>query len=131
METGEPMEEQMSLASAVKGMAGKIAGFFKSGKAQAAFDAVAALVPKALPIVEIIAEMTPTLADDNLIALFRKHGLPQLESYLALPVELRGVALSRAGRILLGRQAPAGTPNPILDTAVQNAYLAYTTQKST
>ena len=43
----------------LKNVIQKIVSFFVSGKAEAAFNTVADLVPKALPIVREIAALTP------------------------------------------------------------------------
>ena len=110
----------MGILSALKGALSKAAGFFSSGKAQRDFDLVVSLVPKALPYVELVASLTPTLADDQIVALFAKYGLPFATNYLALPQEQRGAALLRSASTLLAREVP-GTPTRILDSAVQLA----------
>src|SRR5690349_14629061 len=101
-----------------------VVNFFRSGKATAALNSVASLVPKALPIVQIVALLTPTKADDEVLALFQKFGLPYVENYLALPQEQRGAALLKAASTKLAEQVP-GTPTHILDAAVQLALVGY------
>lgn len=97
---------------------------FKSGKAQQAFDRALNLIPQALSIVEIIAKLTPTRSDDELLELFQRFGAPLIEKYLALPVMLRGDALKRVALTELSRQSP-DTPESILSAAIEFAYLGY------
>jgi hypothetical protein len=113
-----------AILKALRSVGSAFVGFFRSGKAQAAFEQAAALVPKALPIVTLVASLTPTLADDELVALFRRFALPYVEQYLALPKEQRGVALLKVASTQLASIAP-GTPTRILDTAVQLAYVGF------
>ena len=98
--------------------------FGAGGPAEAAVKRALAIVPVALPIVEMIAKATPTRADDEIIALFREHGLPWVEYWLGPPVEKRGAALFQAASLLLVRLVP-GMPMNIINAAVQIAYTAW------
>ena len=109
-----------TLLGKLKSALAAVVKVFSSGEGQKAFDQVAALVVKALPIVELVAAATPTRSDDVIIALFKKYGLPWLGTYLGMPQDQRGAALLRAASTLLGRVVP-GTPTHILDAAVQLA----------
>lgn len=78
----------------------------------------------ALPIVEAIAAITPTQADDEIIALFKKYALPGVEKYLAFPPGQRGIALSDAAVSELAKDFP-GTPTYLLKLAVEQAVAKY------
>ncbi len=71
----------------------KLFNFFNSQKAEDLLKLIKDIAEKALPIVELIAALTPTRIDDELIALFKRFGTPNLDKYLALPREERGEAL--------------------------------------
>lgn len=89
---------------------------------RAANDAAQAadLAKKALPVVEWIARLTPTRADDELIRLFQTIGVPAVDAWLAVPVEHRGRALFHAAAHELRRRFP-GAADRIIDLAVQMA----------
>lgn len=89
---------------------------------RAADDAARAveIARQALPIVELVARLTPTRADDEILRLFTLFGLPAVDSFLALPVEARGRALMHAAATQLARIVP-GVPGRVLDLAVQMA----------
>ena len=78
----------------------------------------------ALPIVEMIAAMTPTRVDDELVALFKKYAVPGVEYYLSLPMEKRGIALSEVAVTELAQKFP-GTPTYLLKLAVEQAVAKY------
>ncbi len=97
---------------------------FSSGQAEKAFDTVVALVPKAMPIVRVVAMLTPTMADDEIVRLLDQYNLAGwTEAYLKLPVADRGPALQHAAATVLGTMAP-GTSRPILNAAVELAVVA-------
>jgi hypothetical protein len=100
-----------------------VARLFGSDKVQGALERAAALVPIALPIVQSIAWLTPTGADDEMVTLFARYGVPEIEKFLALPREDRGLALLKVATDLVARRAP-GVPTHILNTAVQFAVVA-------
>lgn len=78
---------------------------------------------KALPIVGAIAALTPTRSDDELVALFNRYAQPNVEKFLALPPQNRGLALLHIATAELSKQAPMAS-NTALQTAVQLAVLA-------
>jgi hypothetical protein len=103
-----------------------IASYFRSGKAERDLEAVRSMVPKAMPIVEAFAGMTPMRADDEFVALFKLYGLPGIEHFLGMPAEKRGLALLDGASVVLGRMFP-GTATRLLNATVQ---LAYTTWRA-
>lgn len=56
---------------------------------------------QATAVVEVIAKLTPTRSDDELIALWRLYGLANIEKWLAFPIAERGAALLEAARAAL------------------------------
>lgn len=103
---------------------GWLVAYFQSGRAERDLKAARDLMPKALPIVEEFARWTPTRADDELIALFRKYAIPGIETFLAMPVEKRGLALLDGASYVLSLTFP-GTAARVLNAAVQLAYTAW------
>lgn len=75
---------------------------------------------KALEIAKIIAAITPTRGDDELIALFERYLVPNLAIFLQLPVQQRGIALLEAAATELGRHFPDAS-RTALDAAVISA----------
>lgn len=97
-----------------------VVGFFKSGKAEAAFNKALELIPQALPIVQKIAALTPTRVDDEIVSAFAYYAVPFQSSYLALPREKRGYLLLQLATDVLAKEAP-GVATNILNTAIQMA----------
>lgn len=104
---------------------GWLAQYFASGRAERDLKLACAYVQQALPIVETIAMLTPTLIDDNMVALYRHYALPGVEAWLTSPVEERADALREVARNVLAKQVPTGTPNRVLNAAIELAYLAF------
>lgn len=52
------------------------------------------MTQEALPVVRIIADLTPTRADDTIVRLCERFMLPALEWYLTIPEESRGIVLA-------------------------------------
>ena len=98
----------------------KIVGFFKSGKAEAALNKAAELVPAALPIVEEIATLAPNRTDQEILAVFQKFAVPGAQQYLSTPVAQRGYVLLQLATQVLAQEAP-GIATNILNAAVQLA----------
>lgn len=108
----------------IKGLWGKVARYFASGRAQRDIETAARLVPQALAVVEEIAKLTPTRSDDELVALFKAKAIAGVERYLALPPQDRGLVLLQAATKILGATLPL-TPSRIIQTAVQLAYTGW------
>lgn len=104
----------------IKKLIAKIVGFFQSGKAEAALNAAAELVPKALPIVQEIATLAPNRTDQEIEAAFQKFAVPIASAVLATPVAQRGYLLLQLATQVLAAEVP-GTATNILNTAVQLA----------
>jgi hypothetical protein len=83
-------------------------------------DRVSVLVTEAMPIVELIARMTPTRADDEIIAVFKTLDLPSADAWLKAPIEERGLLLLKAGADSLAKKLPH-IPYTILVAVVQLA----------
>lgn len=98
----------------------KLVEFFTSGKAEKAFNAAVALVPKALPIVQTIAALTPNKADDEIAAAFAKYAVPFNAAWLDAPRSQRGYLLLHLATEVLADEAP-GVATNVLNTAVQLA----------
>lgn len=98
----------------------KIIAFFNSGKAEAALNQAAELVPKALPIVQEIASLTPNRTDDEIVAAFQKFAVPVATQYLATPVAQRGYVLLQLATQVLSTEFP-GVATNVLNAAVQLA----------
>lgn len=112
--------------SILKSIAGRIQKFFLSGKAASAIDVAVALVPRALPIIQVVAALTPTRSDDEIVAAFAKYGVPLADSWKTLPRSERGYALLHLATEVLSSQSPA-VGRSIINAAVQ---LAVTAQKA-
>ena len=98
--------------------------FGAGGAAEKVMKRVLEIVPVALPIVEMVAALTPGRTDDELIALFKRHGLPWIEKWLGLPDDARGMALFEASSQILAKQYPT-LPMSTINAAVQIAYTAW------
>jgi len=104
----------------LKSVIQKIVAFFTSGKAEAALNQAAELVPKALPIVQEIAALAPNRTDQEILAVFQKFAVPGAAQYLATPVAQRGYVLLQLASQVLAAEVP-GVATNILNTAVQLA----------
>lgn len=78
------------------------------------------LTEAAFPIVELIASMTPTRTDDEIIAMLRALGLDTAWNTALEPEEV----LRRAASAALIKQLP-GTPDRQANLAVEAAYNAW------
>lgn len=105
----------------LKSFFAKIVGFFKSGSAERAFDTVASLVPKALPIVQQIAALTPNKTDDEIVGAFAKYGVPMTQQIGAVPGAQRGYLLLHLATEVLSADFP-GLASNLLNAAVQVAF---------
>lgn len=112
------------IIGAIKSAVSAVRRFVAGDRAKAAVAQAVAMVKQALPIVEAIALLTPTRADDEIVALFKAYGLPAVEKWLELPADRRGAALFEAASQLLARQFPGVLMN-IINTSVQMAYTAW------
>lgn len=101
--------------------------WFSGNQAQKIAEAIKNYAIAALPVVEFIASLTPTRADDEIVDLFKRLLLPNVEAYLALPKEDRGAALMAAGLSLLQKQFP-DVPVSQLRAAIELAVQAMKTK---
>lgn len=108
-----------------KSIWGWVAKYFTSAQAEKTLKLACAYVERALPIIETIAAITPTRTDDELIALFKRFALPGIEAWLTVPVAERGDALREVARTVLAREVELGTPQRVLNAAIELAYLSY------
>jgi hypothetical protein len=107
----------------LKNVIQKIVSFFASGKAEAALNLAAGLVPKALPIVQEIAALVPNRTDREIAAAFEKFAIPGAAQYLAAPPGHRGYVLLDLATQVLAAQFP-GVATNILNAAIQFAVTA-------
>ena len=102
----------------------RVAGWFGDGNAvKKVLDQAYGLLTAALPIVEDIAKLTPTRADDEIVALIRKWGL-KLHVLTYTDERSKGLFLHQIAAASLKRVFP-GMPNSVIDLAVQLAYTAW------
>jgi hypothetical protein len=101
----------------------KFLGWF-SGAGEKTAQVIQKIAVEALPVVEVIALMTPTRIDDEIILLFRRFAVKNAEWFLMLPQEERGLALLYVATKQLQRQFP-GVPVNILQAAIQLALAQY------
>lgn len=104
----------------IKRIIQKIVSFFSSAKAQAALETAAALIPKALPIVQDIAALAPNRTDQEILAAFEKYAVPGAAQLLATQQSQRGYVLLHLATEVLAGECPSIATN-ILNTAVQLA----------
>jgi hypothetical protein len=98
----------------------RVGSYFGSDAATRDMQRAAAMISTATAVVEAVAILTPNRADDELVALFQRYALPQVDKWLQLPPEERGKALLYAASQQLGRLYP-GTATRVVDLAVQMA----------
>ena len=91
-----------------------------SERAMSDIERAAALVGPAIQIVAVVAALTPTRSDDELIELFRHYAVPGVDAWLALPPADRGRALMTVAARELKRLTP-DVGDRIIDLAVQLA----------
>jgi len=106
--------------SLLKTIAQEVASLFGSGKAEAAFNQVVALVPKAAPIVQAIAAATPNRTTQEIEALFQKYAVPFSSGWANTPAASRGYLLLQLATTVLAQEVP-GVATNILNSAVQLA----------
>lgn len=83
-------------------------------------DRVSVLVSEALPIVELVAKLTPTRVDDEIVELFRFLKLPNEDAWLKTPVNDRGLVLLKAASDVMQKKLPH-IPYTVIVSAVQLA----------
>ena len=103
----------------IKSLFAKVLVFFTGGKAEKVFNAVAELVPRAIPIVNAIAAMTPNKTDDEIAAAFAKYGQTFHADMLKSGME-RGYLLLQLATTVLAEEFPNLATN-VINSAVQLA----------
>jgi hypothetical protein len=98
----------------------RVASYFGSDAATRDMQRAAGMIATATAVVESVAILTPNRADDEVVALFQRYALPEVERWLGLPPEERGKALLFAASQQLSRLYP-GTASRVVDLAVQMA----------
>lgn len=101
----------------------KLFNLFKSDKLAAALERVKQLAEAALPVIEYIASLTPTRIDEEIIALFKRFALPNVDKYLALPANERGQALMDAAISAMEKKYPSA-PLQEIRAAIEMALVA-------
>lgn len=87
-----------------------------ASKILAGIESASPYFAQAYAFVEIAAQMTPTRADDELVALANRLGVPAL-----FGTEDKGVAISRIVLRALQMKYP-GVPDRVLNRAIEIAY---------
>jgi hypothetical protein len=82
-------------------------------------DAVG-LAEQALPIVRLVAKLTPTRADDEILRAAEELGVPIAKQWLALEPSERGRALLQIASSALKARVPSAVGR-VIDLAVQLA----------
>jgi hypothetical protein len=82
-------------------------------------DAVV-LAEQALPIVRLVAKLTPTRADDEILRAAHELGVPIAKQWLALEPSERGRALLQIASSALKARVPSAAGR-VIDLAVQLA----------
>lgn len=105
---------------------GFVTSFFSKDFAPGVIKALTAVSPyvmKAYPIVKVIAEITPTRLDDQIIAAYEKYGL----GHLFNPGIPKDLALRELAKALLKKDIPEGVTvqDYILNTAIELAYAKF------
>jgi hypothetical protein len=107
----------------------KIASLFTPAgqkKVQVAMATAYDVMLQALPIVELIASLTPTRADDEIVAMIRKYALPIPLPEGPLSDLDKQNYLANAAFLLVKEQVKAaGVPDNVIDLGVQMAYTAW------
>ena len=104
----------------------KIAAFFSSGEANKALNAAAALVPKAMPILDVAAAiatgLTPTTLDDAVLTQIHTKFPHLFDGTLHTGDEVKLYLLGIATQLLQSRYPQVSTS--VARAAVQVAYTA-------
>ena len=104
----------------------KIAAFFSSGEANKALNAAAALVPKAMPFLDVAATiatgLTPTTLDDDVLAQIQTKFPRLFDGTLHTGDEVKLYLLGIATQLLQSRYPQVSTS--VARAAVQVAYTA-------
>lgn len=107
----------------IKKILGGVKKFFSSGKADEVLKTILDISDFVVPVIQYIAKMTPTRVDDEIIAIYKTYGLPNVEKYLSLPKEDRGAALLNAATQVTTRYFP-GVPTNVIQTGINLAVTA-------
>ena len=104
----------------LKRIGSALKSFFRSDRAAQIAGDILTIAEKVEPLVQMIAAVTPTRADDEIVALFQRYAVPGVRNWLSLPPDQRGAALLTAATTEAARLFP-GTPTSILQAAIQLA----------
>jgi hypothetical protein len=114
------------LMAKIKSFFSRIATFFSSGAAKKALDTAAALVPEAMPFLDIATQiaagLTPTTVDDALLAEIHATFPRLFDGSLATGDEVKLYLLGIATQLLQARFPQVSTS--VARAAVQVAYTA-------
>jgi hypothetical protein len=96
-------------------------------KAEAALLKAYDLVQSVLPVIELVARLTPTRADDEIISLVKTFMVPFALPDRPMTNDEKAIALNQAAFTIVKQKvaATAGVPDSIVDLAIQSAYTAY------
>jgi hypothetical protein len=111
----------------IKNVLSKVKLYITSGKAQQDITKALELAPRILPILDIVAKLTPTNADNMIIAYARANCPRWLDGSLISERE-RNTYLVQLGAEMVKRRFP-DVDTTVALTAVQLAYNQYRTTK--
>ncbi len=95
-----------------------------------ALDEAQKLLGPALDAASLIASLTPTRADDEMIALVHTYALGTVTPDMLRNDAVVKAFLKRAAMAELRKMTKTDLPDSVLDLAVQSAYLVYKQAKS-
>lgn len=107
----------------------KVLGFVISpsgrNKIAAALDQAQKLIEPAINACSVIAELTPTRSDDELIALVRRYSLGTVTPEMLTNDAVVSAFLKHAAMVELQHATGVAADPRVLDLAIQSAYLVY------
>lgn len=104
----------------------RIIDIFRGPRLDQALAKAYDLVQDALPIVELVAKLTPTRADDEIVALIRNYAIPLAIPERAMTDLEKSTFLRLTATNLLKRElAGRGISDSVIDLAIQTAYVAF------
>lgn len=112
----------------IKAVLNKIAGWFQSPKVKVVLTQVETLISIALPLVEAVAVLTPNRTDDEIVAAYKKFGIPLLAGVQTGNAASVGNALLNLSTTLLDKKLNSEgmtAATNILNSAAQLAYTIY------
>ncbi len=112
----------------IKAVLSKIASWFQSPQVKVVLNQVETLISMALPLVETVSALTPNRTDDEIVAAYKKFGIPLLAGLQTSNPASVGNALLNLSTALLEKKLNAEgmtAATNILNSAAQLAYTIF------